>query len=46
MCKPHKLEGQKLRVRVTFGEWRRLMAAREQLEERPDGSPDRAGSEV
>jgi hypothetical protein len=33
MCKPHKRQGQRQEMRVTFGELRRLKAMQEQLNE-------------
>jgi hypothetical protein len=33
MCKPHKRQGQRLAIRGTFGDWRKMRSMREQLEE-------------
>jgi hypothetical protein len=33
MCKPHKRQGQQLMMRMTFAEFRKWNAAREQLNE-------------
>jgi hypothetical protein len=42
-CKPHKRQGQRLAMRVTFGDWRKMKAADEQLAQLEDKPKDNSG---